>query len=141
MITRDDVANWRVLAVDDHPDSLEVVVLTLESYGAEVHTARNGRACLDMLESFRPTFVLLDISMPVMDGWTALHQMRTDPELIAIPVIALTAHAMRGDKEEILRTGFDHYISKPFSPMSFLEDLLAVFNDDYALMERIQQRV
>lgn len=137
MITGEDVVNWQVLIVDDHLDSLEVAALTLEHNGAQVMTAENGEEGLTILETFRPTFILLDLSMPVLDGWGMLYRLRQDPELAHIPVIALTAHAMAGDRELVLDAGFDYYFSKPFSPFTFLDDLIEAFNTNEALAKRI----
>src|SRR5574341_1599682 len=125
MILKEEIANWRVLVVDDHVDSREVAALTLGLQGAQVVGAANGEDALNLLDGWRPTFILLDLSMPVMDGWALLHHLRLNENTASIPVIALTAHAMTGDRDHALEAGFDHYITKPFSPISFVDDLLA----------------
>ncbi|MFN8531749.1 MAG: response regulator [Anaerolineae bacterium] len=108
-----DVSTWQVLVVDDEPDNLEVVAETLEYSGAEVKTAQNGKEALQVLASFTPDFVLTDLSMPVMDGWQLRAEIKGNPQWAAIPVLALSAHAILGDKERALETGFNGYITKP----------------------------
>lgn len=118
------VANWTVMVVDDEPDSIEVVTDVLEFHGATVHSANDGRRALDMLGTLRPTFILTDLSMPIIDGWALLASIRNSSELDSIPVVALTAHAMQGDAERALAAGFTAYLTKPLSPFSFIEDIL-----------------
>lgn len=108
------VKNWIVLAVDNEQDNLDVVEKVLSYEGAKVYTAMNGIEGLAMLEIVTPTFVLLDLSMPVMDGWEMLQKLRANPIIKYLPVIALTAHAMDGDKDRALEAGFDGYVTKPF---------------------------
>jgi CheY-like chemotaxis protein len=105
---------WIVLVVDDTPDNLTVVKTALKFQGAEVFTATNGEDGLELLKTLRPTVILMDIRMPRMNGWEMLTAVRANPEMINIPVIAITAYAMASDRESILAAGFDGYISKPF---------------------------
>ena len=139
MIERTDVSGWAVLIVDDHPDSLVITELTLGAYGAQVRTASSVEQAFAILESFQPTFILLDLSMPMIDGWSMLESIRQNRLLANIPVIAVTAHAMSGDEERVLAAGFDGYISKPFSPVHFVNDLISLFNEDAALADRVQR--
>lgn len=118
------VANWTVLVVDDEPDSIEVVTDVLEFHGAVVYSANDGQKALDLLGTLRPTFILTDLSMPIIDGWALLASIRNSPELDGVPVVALTAHAMRGDAERALAAGFTAYLTKPLSPFSFIADIL-----------------
>jgi CheY-like chemotaxis protein len=108
------VKNWIVLAVDNEQDNLDVVEKVLSYEGAKVYTAMNGIEGLAMLEIVTPTFVLLDLSMPVMDGWEMLEKLRANQVIKHLPVIALTAHAMDGDRDRALESGFDGYVTKPF---------------------------
>jgi len=107
-------ANWTVLIVDDELDNLIVAQELLSFYGARVLTAENGKEGLSVIENMLPTFILLDLSMPEMDGWEMLKHIRATPYWADLPVIALTAHAMVNDMERALAAGFDGYISKPF---------------------------
>jgi two-component system, cell cycle response regulator DivK len=127
------IQDWNVLIVDDEPDNVGVAQKILRYNGAEVHIAGNGIEGLALLENITPTFILLDLSMPEMDGWEMFSRLRTRAHLQKIPVIALTAHAMSGDKEKVLSAGFNGYISKPFRIASFLEDIqkcLSEFSPD-----------
>ncbi|NDJ33666.1 MAG: response regulator [Chloroflexi bacterium] len=109
-----DPATWTVLIVEDEPDNLEIAETVLLFVDSTVYTAADGTEGLRQLETITPTFVLLDLSMPVMDGWEMLEQVRANPRLANLIVIALTAHAMDGDRERALQAGFDGYITKPF---------------------------
>lgn len=125
--------DWTVLLVDDEPDNLGVARKVLNHNGAEVHIASNGLEGLLVLEEITPTFILLDLSMPEMDGWEMLKVIRDKSNFSMMPVIALTAHAMSGDKERVLEAGFDGYIAKPFRILSLLEDIqhwLSQFNSN-----------
>jgi two-component system cell cycle response regulator DivK len=121
-----DVSTWSVLIVDDEPDNLEVVADTLEFYGASGRTATNGEEGLLVLESFMPDFILLDLSMPQMNGWEMRKRVKSNPQTQHLLVIALTAHAMAGDAERALEVGFDGYITKPVEIASLIDDLRGI---------------
>ncbi len=116
-------SNWTVLVVDDEPDNLAIPAEILSFFGATVHTAQNGRESLEVLERVTPTFMLLDLSMPELDGWETLKRVRANPRVSDMPVIALTAHGMHGDKERGLKAGFNGYIIKPFFLNTFWEEI------------------
>jgi CheY-like chemotaxis protein len=124
-----DVSTWMVLLVDDEPDNLEVVADTLDFYGVAIKTATDGNEGLAVLESFTPDFILLDLSMPHMNGWEMRKRVKDDPQTCHIPIIALTAHAMTGDAERALEVGFDGYITKPVEVMSLVDDLRAILEN------------
>jgi CheY-like chemotaxis protein len=128
-LARGDVAGWTVLIVDDEPDNLAVAQKVLTFGGAEVHTARNGVEGLQALGLLRPSFILLDLSMPEMDGWEMLSRLRANPDTQHIPVVALTAHAMAGDRDRVMEAGFDGYIAKPFRLSTFMSEILRCFRE------------
>ena len=128
-IRRDILSGWNVLVVDDEPDSLDVACRILRHYGAEVHTATNGQEGLQAVRSVRPRFVISDLSMPVMDGWGFLQEMKRNRDTLEIPVIALTAHAMVGDRQKAIVAGFHNHLTKPLTPATFMTDLLRVLDD------------
>jgi CheY-like chemotaxis protein len=128
-IRRDILKDWVVVVVDDESDSLEVASRILRFYGAVVHTAANGRDGLGLIREQRPKFVISDLSMPVMDGWEMLFEMQQDRFVAQIPVIALTAHAMTGDRTRAIQAGFYNYLTKPLTPASFMGDLLRLLLD------------
>jgi CheY-like chemotaxis protein len=121
------VTGWTIVIVEDEPDNLDVVVRLLRFYGAKVFTAANGEEGFVLIEREHPTFVLTDLSMPVLDGWALLKKLQGDDALKRIPAIALTAHAMLGDRERVLEAGFTTYFSKPIDPYEFLLGLLELF--------------
>ena len=127
MITPGRIEDWIVLIADDEPDSIELITEALEYQGVTVHSATNGHEALALLEHFKPTLILTDLSMPKVDGWGVLASVRRNTDLADVPVIALTAHAMAGDIERGLAAGFAGYITKPISPLSLINDILERF--------------
>jgi len=136
-IPTDLLEDWDIVVVDDEPDSLEVAEIILDAYGANVHTGTNGAEGLDQIRKIRPLFVISDISMPVMDGWGLIHEMKKDPSLINIPTIALTAHAMVGDRERAVSAGFNNYLTKPLTADTFIYDLFKLLMDIPELAEHL----
>ena len=120
-----NIDNWTVLVVDDEPDNLGIPHRVLTHFGAEVHTAGDGLEGLELLEKITPTFILLDLSMPNMNGWEMLTKVRENPMTEHITVIALTAHAMAGDEDRAMQAGFNGYITKPFRLATFITDIQA----------------
>lgn len=114
------VEDWVVLIVDDDPDNLEVASSILTWQKATVHTAQGGQEGLALLENIQPTLILLDLSMPHLDGWAMIEQIRSNPRIAQTPVIALTAHALADDRFRIQSSGFDGYIIKPFRISGFI---------------------
>jgi len=101
-----------IAVVEDNPDNRLLVQVILESlYGIDEY--ENGFSALDGLQQKKPDLVLLDVSLPGMDGTEVLRRIRDDERLRDLPVIALTAHAMAGDREKYLSAGFDDYVTKP----------------------------
>ncbi len=125
-IPPDLLQGWDIVVIDDEPDSLEVARFILDFYGANVHTAINGMDGLAVVERVKPRFVISDLSMPEMDGWEFIQSLRTIQSTQAIPVIALTAHAMRGDKNRALEAGFHSYLTKPLTALTFMDELLTL---------------
>ena len=134
-IPRDLLEDWDVVVLDDEEDSLEVAEIILMEYGANVHIASNGQEGLDVTHSIKPRFVISDLSMPVMDGWGFIANMKKDRELAEIPVIALTAHAMVGDRERAITAGFHNYLTKPLTVDTFMSDLVKLLVDIPELVE------
>jgi two-component system cell cycle response regulator DivK len=129
MAISQNINDWTVLVVDDELDNLGVAKKVLSYGGATVHIAENGLEGLAVLQSVKPTFILLDLSMPEMDGWEMFKQARTMKDLHNTPIIALTAHAMAGDKEKVLDAGFNGYIAKPFRINSLLDEIRKCLRD------------
>ncbi len=128
-LPRELLSGWKVLVIDDEPDSADVASRVLRFYHAEIGVARDGKEGLDLVRTFQPDLVICDLSMPVLDGWGVIHRMKNDRALMDIPVIALTAHAMSGDRERAINAGFHNYLSKPLTPQTFVKDLLILLTD------------
>ena len=119
----------KILVVEDEPDSLEVASILLQMYDVDVITATNGREGLDQARKHHPKFIISDLSMPEMSGWEMVHHLKDDRSTTDIPVIALTAHSMTGDRERALAAGFHNYLSKPLRPETFVNDLMKLVAD------------
>ena len=109
----------RILVVEDSPDIRVLVRMLLEAGGHEVTTAGDGRAGVDAARRERPDLVLMDLSLPVLSGWEATKEIKKDPGTAGIPVVAVTAHAMHGDRERALAAGCDGFIPKPIDGETF----------------------
>jgi two-component system cell cycle response regulator DivK len=103
----------KVLLVEDNEMNWDMLSRRLRRKGYEVVIATDGQQGVDMALSEAPDLILMDMSLPVLDGWEATRQIKAAPETQAIPVIALTAHAMAGDQEKALAAGCDDYDTKP----------------------------
>lgn len=108
----------RILVVEDHDLNMDLLVQLLEDE-YQVLTATDGAAGIEAARREHPDLILMDLSLPVIDGWEAAFRIKADPELKHIPIIALTAHAMKGDAERAHACGCDDYMTKPLD-----EDLL-----------------
>jgi CheY-like chemotaxis protein len=139
-IRRDILQNWTVVVVDDEPDSLEVATRILRFYGADVHTATNGEEGLAIIRTLSPRLVISDLSMPVLDGWGMLYELKQDRKTLDIPIIALTAHAMVGDRERAIMAGFHNYLTKPLTPATFMKDLLVLLADIPTMAEELAKQ-
>lgn len=126
---------WEIVVIDDEPDSLEVARYILDFYGANVHTATNGKEGVELVERIQPRFVISDLSMPEMDGWEFLKALKSTTRTQEIPVIALTAHAMKGDRERAIGAGFHNYLTKPLTAGTFMDQLLILLLDIPQLSE------
>ena len=115
----------RILVIEDNPDNMLLTVMLLESAGHEVLSAIDAEAGLTMARSEQPDLILMDIQLPGMDGLEATILLKADPLTAAMPVIALTALAMKGDEERIRAAGCDGYIAKPISIQDFLGSVAA----------------
>src|SRR5258708_1996782 len=136
-IRPDLLKDWNVLVVDDEADSLLVAQTILELCGATVCSAANGKAGLEMARQKRPHFIISDLSMPEVNGWQMVRQIKTIPMLQDIPVIALTAHAMVGDRQRAMEAGFHNYLTKPLRPDTFINDLLRLLTDIPELAQKL----
>ena len=122
----------RVLVVKDEKDNMDLFCQILEFHGCQAIQAVDGRDAINMTQSEVPDLILMDLSLPALDGWEATRTIKAIPHLAQIPIVALTAHAMVGDKERALEAGCDGYISKPIEVVRFFDQLLGYLNEDVA---------
>ena len=140
MLADQSLAGQRFLVIDDEPDNLIPLQLTLEHMKVTVHLESNGSAAVRYLHTATPDLILLDLSMPEMNGWETLKAIRTILKITS-PVIAMTAHAMEGDRDKVLQAGFDGYISKPFRPTQIAEEITGALRDAAAYNNRVVQTI
>ncbi len=110
----------RVLVVEDQEDNRRIVRDLLASAGYETLEADNGEDGVAVAKAERPDLILMDIQLPVMDGYEATRRIKADPALRAIPVIVVTSYALSGDEAKARTAGCDAYVTKPFSPRELL---------------------
>ena len=113
----------KILLVEDNEMNRDMLSRRLQRRGYEVLTAVDGESGLAMTRSEAPALVLMDMSLPGIDGWAATRQLKADPATQSIPIIALTAHAMRGDEDQARAAGCDGYLTKPISPKRVVEEV------------------
>jgi len=112
-----------ILLVEDHEINRDMLARRLTRAGYRVLTAPDGAVALEMMEASAPELVLMDMNLPVKDGWTACREVRRNPRLHKIPIIALTAHAMEVDRQHALAAGCDEYATKPIDFPALLEKI------------------
>lgn len=124
----------RILLVEDNEMNRDMLSRRLSRRGYEVLIAENGKLGVQLTASEKPDLVLMDMSLPVMDGWEAARQLKADPTTRGIPIIALTAHAMAKDREMAIEAGCDDYDSKPIDMARLLQkiELLLAANREAA---------
>ena len=105
----------RILLVDDNEMNREMLSRRLSRRGFEVVTATNGQASIEIATSQQPDLILMDLGLPVVDGWEATRRLKANPATRQIPVLALTAHAMDGEREKSLANGCDEFDTKPIN--------------------------
>lgn len=114
-----------ILIIEDNEQNLYLETFILEKHGHVVTAARDGAHGIALAKAERPALILLDIQLPVMDGYAVAAELRRDPQLIPTPIIAVTSYAMTGDRERVLALGCDGYIEKPINPETFLAEVLS----------------
>lgn len=116
----------RILLVEDHEEIWDFLSRRLQRKGYEVILAHDGQDGIDKARITNPDIILLDMNLPVVDGWTAARTIRADASLPRMPIIALTAHAMSGDREKTIAAGCDDYHAKPVDFMKLLGQIEAL---------------
>ena len=118
----------RVLLVDDYPDAREMYSEYLEFSGFDVVEAGNGIEALQRAVDTTPDIILMDLSLPVMDGWEATRRLKADQRTASIPVVALTGHALAGISDGALKAGCDAFVTKPCLPEDLVKEIRKILD-------------
>ena len=113
----------RILVIEDNPTNLELVVYLLKQFGYETLTAMDGQEGLALAEKEKPDLIICDIQLPKLNGYEVAKSLSRNPEFSDVPLIAVTAYSMVGDRDAIMSAGFNGYISKPIDPDSFVKQI------------------
>jgi CheY-like chemotaxis protein len=113
----------KILVIEDNDQNLYLVKFLLENNGYEVILAMDGQSGIDMAAGERPALILLDIQLPVMDGYTVARNLRLNKNLADTPIVAVTSYAMPGDSEKAIEAGCSGYIEKPINPDNFVKQI------------------
>ena len=126
LVNSDGASPVRVLLVEDDPDTAGILELVLKTDGHEVRCAANAFEALLEVRKFQPHVAVVDVGLPIVDGWEATRRLKADDATRAIPVIGLTAHAMAGDREKVIEAGCDDYDTKPVELPRLLQKIEAL---------------
>jgi len=110
----------RILVVEDQEDNRQILRDLLANAGYEMIEAEDGKQAIELAASHRPDLILMDIQLPLVDGYEATRRLKADPSLMNIPIIVVTSYALSGDEEKARRAGCDAYVAKPYSPRVLL---------------------
>jgi two-component system, cell cycle response regulator DivK len=109
-----------ILVVEDQEDNRQILRDLLTSGGFDMIEADNGADAITAAETNRPDLILMDIQLPILDGYEATRRIKANPDLKSIPIIVVTSYALSGDEDKARRAGCDDYVAKPFSPRALL---------------------
>ena len=113
----------KILLIEDHEQNRYLATFLLEKHGYAVVSAADGPAGIELARTVKPALILLDIQLPLMDGYTVARELRSDLALRNIPIIAVTSYAMVGDREKALAAGCNGYLEKPINPDTFVTEI------------------
>ena len=113
----------KILVIEDNEKNLYLVSFILEKNGYEIIQARDGQEGIEKARQEKPALILLDIQLPGLDGYAVARELRNDPALADVPIVAVTSYAMVGDRERILAAGCVGYIEKPINPETFVAEV------------------
>ena len=118
----------RILVIEDNPTNMELMVYLLTAFGHTTIAARDGEEGVEAALRLVPDLILCDLALPKLDGFGVAQRLRADDRLRAVPLIAVTASAMVGDRDKVIAIGFDGYISKPITPETFVAEVESYLN-------------
>ncbi len=123
------ITNWNVMVVEDEVDSMELVQGLLQHHGIHCFGATSGEEALQLLETERPTLIIIDLALPGIDGWGLLSHLKSNRTLSNIPRVALTAYHTAEVANQAIEKGFDAYFSKPLDATSFVRELQGIVGE------------
>ncbi len=112
-----------ILVIEDNEQNLYLVTFILEKHGYHVEAAQDGQEGITLATRVRPDLILLDVQLPVMDGYAVARRLRNDPDLKETPIVAVTSYAMPGDRKKAIESGCTGYIEKPINPDTFMTEV------------------
>jgi CheY-like chemotaxis protein len=118
----------RILVIEDNPTNMELMLYLLTAFGHTTIAARDGEEGVEAALRLIPDLILCDLALPKLDGYGVARRLRADERLRAVPLIAVTASAMVGDRDKVIAIGFDGYISKPITPETFVAEVESYLN-------------
>ena len=130
----------KILVIEDNEQNLYLMRFILEKNGYQVVTARDGQAGIEAACRERPDLILLDIQLPVMDGYEVARRLKERPESKDIPIVAVTSFAMAGDREKTLAAGCQSYIEKPINPDTFMSEIEEYLSAEAEQLNRGQEK-
>jgi len=139
-MTKNNSVRPRVLLVDDYPDAREMYSEYLQFSGFDVVEAANGMEALQRAVDEAPDIILMDLSLPVMDGWEATRRLKADARTAEIPVVALTGHALAGISEGAKQAGCDAFVTKPCLPEDLVREIRKVLEEPSSARSRRSAR-
>ena len=119
----------RILVVEDQPDNRKILRDVFARTDYEIIETENGEEALTAIAKAQPDLILMDIQLPIMDGYTATRRIKSDPALRSIPIIAVTSYALSGEEKKAREAGCDDYIPKPYSPRELLAKVRQYLSD------------
>ena len=122
----------KILLVEDNEMNRDMLTRRLIKKGFEVISAVDGQEAINLAQSASPSLILMDMSLPIIDGWQAANAIKSNPQTSRIPIIALTAHAMMGDREKALKAGCDDYETKPIDLVHLLDKIKKLTEANFA---------
>lgn len=120
----------KILVIEDNEQNMYLTTFILEKSGFEVLQARSGPLGIESAGLNKPDLIILDIQLPEMDGYAVARELKKGPETCRIPIVAVTSHAMVGDREAVLAAGCDGYLEKPINPDTFVSSIKRFLNPD-----------
>jgi CheY-like chemotaxis protein len=119
----------RILVIEDNPANLDLMVYLLDAFGHTPLAAADGEVGIALIQDEKPHLIICDIQLPKLSGYEVVQWLKEEPALRTIPILAVTAYAMVGDRDKVLAAGFDGYLTKPIEPETFVSQVERFLND------------